>query len=145
VIVRTAEASARRIERGAAIACLGMAAVALVARGGRPDVALGVLGGGALAGASYWAIKAAVHLVASAVTSVPGRARRGRGEEIRAARGRKTVLAWGLALLVLRYALLGLAAYAMIARLRLHPLGLLVGASSVVAAAAAEAIRTART
>jgi hypothetical protein len=40
-----------------------------------------------------------------------------------------------------RYALLALLAYVMIARLRLHPLGLLAGASSVVAAAAVEAFR----
>jgi len=40
-----------------------------------------------------------------------------------------------------RYALLALLAYVMIARLRLHPLGLLAGASSVVAAAAIEAGR----
>ncbi len=40
-----------------------------------------------------------------------------------------------------RYALLVLLAYVMIARLRLHPLGLLAGASSVVAAASVEACR----
>jgi hypothetical protein len=44
-----------------------------------------------------------------------------------------------LVLVVLRYALLGFAAYVMIARLRLHPIGLLVGASSIVIAIAAEA------
>jgi len=33
----------------------------------------------------------------------------------------------------------------MIARLRLHPVGLIVGASSIVAAAAIEAVRTTRT
>jgi hypothetical protein len=43
------------------------------------------------------------------------------------------------ALVLLRYALLGFAAYVMIARLRLHPLGLLVGASSIVTAVAVEA------
>jgi hypothetical protein len=42
-------------------------------------------------------------------------------------------------LVVLRYALLAFAAYVMIARLRLHPIGLLVGASSIVAAVAMEA------
>ena len=40
-----------------------------------------------------------------------------------------------------RYALLALIAYVMIARLRLHPLGLLAGASSVVAAVTVEAVR----
>ena len=40
-----------------------------------------------------------------------------------------------------RYALLGFMAYVMIARLRLHPLGLLAGASSIVAAVTVEAVR----
>jgi hypothetical protein len=43
--------------------------------------------------------------------------------------------------LTLRYALLGLLAYVMIARLRLHPWGLLAGASSVVAGVSLEAVR----
>jgi hypothetical protein len=45
--------------------------------------------------------------------------------------------------IALRYALLGLLAYVMIARLRLHPWGLLAGASSVVAGASLEAVRLA--
>jgi hypothetical protein len=49
--------------------------------------------------------------------------------------------AWILLRLAGRYALLGFLAYAMIARLRLHPVGLLIGVSSAVAAAAAEALR----
>ena len=40
-----------------------------------------------------------------------------------------------------RYALLALLAYVMIARLRMHPLGLVAGASSVAVAAALEAGR----
>jgi len=40
-----------------------------------------------------------------------------------------------------RYALLAFLAYVMIARLRLHPLGLLAGASSIVAAVTVEAVR----
>ena len=40
-----------------------------------------------------------------------------------------------------RYALLAFLAYVMIARLRLSPLGLIAGASSVVAAAMVEALR----
>ena len=41
-----------------------------------------------------------------------------------------------------RYALLAFLAYVMIARLRLHPLGLLAGASSVTAAVSIEALRS---
>jgi hypothetical protein len=43
-----------------------------------------------------------------------------------------------------RYLVLGLAAYVMIARLRLHAVGVLIGASSLVAAASIEAVRTLR-
>ena len=43
-----------------------------------------------------------------------------------------------------RYLVLGLAAYVMIARLRLHAVGVLIGASSLVAAASFEAVRTLR-
>ena len=51
------------------------------------------------------------------------------------------VSAWTVLKAALRYALLGLLAYVMIARLRLHPVGLLAGASSVVAAVSVEALR----
>ena len=43
--------------------------------------------------------------------------------------------------LVGRHALLGLTAYVIIVRLRLHPVGVLIGASAVVLAAAREAVR----
>jgi hypothetical protein len=43
--------------------------------------------------------------------------------------------------IAIRYALLAFLAYVMISRLRLHPLGLLAGASSVVAAVSVEAVR----
>ena len=104
----------RRLERTAIVVCLAMTAVALVVARGRPGPAVGVLAGGLLIGVSYWTISLAVY-----------------GEKV----------PWTLARVVLRYALLGLLAYVMIARLRLHPLGLLAGASSVVAAASIEACR----
>ncbi len=132
---READPMLRRLERHAVVACLAMAAVALAVRGGRPDVALGVLGGGVLVGASYLAIKASVDRLTARIVSEPAPR----------ATGRKAGWAFGIALFVLRYALLGLIAYVMIARLRLHPVGLIVGATSVVAAAAVEAIRIIRT
>ena len=54
---------------------------------------------------------------------------------------RRPALRWTVMKLTLRYALLGFGAYVMIARLRLPPLGLLAGASSIVAAVAVEAVR----
>jgi len=79
--------------------------------------AAAVLGGGLLVAISFVSIKG--------------------GVEQLAARGRV-----GFALLKMagRYALLGFLAYVMIARLRLPPLGLIAGASSVMAAAALEAM-----
>ena len=129
---RETDPALRRLERHSVWACLALAAVALLVRGGQPDVAIGVLGGGLLAAASYWAIK-------SSVDRFTGRTRPSRGP-----RGRKAALAVATGLLAARYALLVLGAYVMIARLRLHPVGLVVGASSVVAAAAVEAIRASR-
>lgn len=90
--------------------------------------AAGVVGGGVLIGVSYFALASATSALANVVSGQSGedRARVVRATTVR---------------LVGRYALLGLLAYVMIARLRLHPLGLLAGASSVAAAAFVEAVR----
>ena len=103
-----------------------MAAAALALSGAR--AALGVLGGGLMIGVSFVALAGGTGALASAVA---GRTDADRTRLVRAAAIR----------LVGRYALLGFLAYVMIARLRLHPLGLLAGASSVVAAAFVEAGR----
>src|SRR4051812_6308091 len=76
-----------------------------------------VLGGGLLIGISFLSI--------------------GSGVERIAARRR---IGFALVALAGRYALLGFLAYVMIARLRLPPLGLVAGASSVMAAAALDAV-----
>src|SRR5687767_11291560 len=111
----------RRLERNALIWCIGAAVVALIARLGRPDVALGVLGGGGLVAVSYWAIKSGIDGLLRASKSASGGA-----IPMRA-------IAFALLKFVGRYALLGFLAYVMIARLRLHPIGILVGASSLFA------------
>ena len=121
----------RRLQRDACRSCAAMVILALVARGGRPDVALGVLAGGVLIGLSYWAIKSAIDAMLAATAR-------------RLDAARRPSIAWPMAKLAGRYALLIFGAYVMIARLRLHPIGLLAGASSMVAAAAIEAVRTAR-
>lgn len=122
----------RRLERSALAFCVLAAIVALGVRQGNPDVALGILGGGALTGLSYWAIRSSIDGLVALVagrteverTSAPGPG--------------------GILLRVAgRYALLGLLAYAMIARLRLDPVGLLIGVSSLVVAASLEAARAA--
>ena len=110
--------------------CLGMMVPALALAG--IPAALGVLGGGIIAALSYWTLASSVTAL---TTSLAGRA----GEDAAPAPPRRT--GWTLVKAGSRYALLALLAYVMIARLRLHPLGLLAGVSSVVAAIAIEAVR----
>ncbi len=89
-------------------------------------MAIGVLGGGLLIAISLYTIGGGVAvLVAGAAGGAPARQK----------------LAGTLLKVVFRYALLGFLAYVMIARLRLHPLGLLVGATSITAAVFVEAVR----
>lgn len=116
-----------RVSRGALVFTILASAATLAA--GEPRLAGGVLGGGLLSGASLWAIRTGVDSVLERLG--PSAA----GDNARP-------IPWGVwARVVGRYALLAFGAYVMIARLRLHPLGLLVGASSVVVAASVESVR----
>ena len=124
----TQDALLRRVER-TAIACCGVMAIAALAMArGSTGPALAVLAGGCLIGLSYWSIKSGISNLIGAVA--PGDVPR-----TGVPRGRIALQLAG------RYALLGFAAYVMIVRLRLHPLGLLAGASSIVAAVTVEAVR----
>ena len=114
----------RRIGRNSIVICLVASAAAWMVAGGA--AAAGVLGGGLLIGISFTTLGAGAAAVVAAASG---------GEPARRTMVRSVLK------LVLRYALLGFLAYVMIARLRLHPVGLLVGASSVAAAAFVEAIR----
>jgi hypothetical protein len=125
----TGDVFLRRLESTAVIACAAMAVIALALTRGQPDFAAGVLGGGFLIGFSYWTIGSG--LSALGMTATPSR--HTTRQPPRVGRTMLTVF--------VRYALLALLAYVMIARLRLHPLGLLAGASSVVVAASIEAFR----
>jgi hypothetical protein len=118
----------RRVGRTAVIVCASMAAVALIFSPSPLRSALAVIGGGLIAGASYLAIQSGVSALVDrlVVADTPPR---------------RPALRWAVTKLTLRYALLGFGAYVMIARLRLPPLGLLAGASSIVAAVAVEAVR----
>lgn len=105
-----------------------MTIVALVVSRSHVRAAMAVIGGGLIAGGSYFAIQSGVSAFVDQVivSNVPPR---------------RPALRWTVGKLTLRYALLGFGAYVMIARLRLPPLGLLAGASSIVAAVAVEAVR----
>jgi hypothetical protein len=106
-----------RLQREALVSCLVLAVVAAaIARSWWAGLA--VVGGGLLVATSFLSIRGGVDTIAR-----PRHAGR------------------ALLKVVGRYALLGFLAYVMIARLRLPPLGLILGASSVVAAACVEAVR----
>ncbi len=135
---READPMLRRFERNQVIACLVMAAVAAAA--GRLDVALGVVGGGALMTFSYRAIKGGVDAIVAPRGSAPNAMVPPRDPRPPRPRRRAVVLARFAG----RYALLALAAYVMLACLHTHPVGLLIGAASPVVAAAAEAVRVLR-
>ena len=120
----------RRLEWDAVRACGLMALLALAWRRGQPDVALAVVAGGVLAAISYRGIKGGVDALVTTVLEREGAARPARS--------------WALVKFFTRYAILALVAYLVVVRLRLHPIGIVAGASSVVVAAAVEAVRIAR-
>jgi hypothetical protein len=135
----------RRLERTAIAACLLMAAAAVPLGGWWAAAA--VLGGGLIAAVSYASLASGVTALTGAVARAASRAEGPEGEgRAPSTDGNARAHAPGaaartLAKVVLRYALLALLAYVMIARLRLHPIGLLAGVSSVVIAVAVEAVR----
>lgn len=112
----------RRIFRDTAVLCVALAACALLVWPREWRVAGGVLGGGSLVGMSAWAIRGAVD------------GWLGAGEGRRSGAG-------VLVKFFTRHAILALAAYGMMARLRLDPIGLLVGVTSLVLAVGVEAVR----
>ena len=118
----------RRVEITALVLCAVMAAAALALARGAPGPAMAVLAGGLLTLTSYWSIK--IGLSGLITTNAASD-----GAPFRPSRGRIVLQLAG------RYALLGLLGYVMIARLRLHPVALLAGASSFVGAVAVEAVR----
>ena len=113
----------RRVERRALLFTVATAGAAWFAPGGGWRAAAGVAGGAALVGVSYWAIHTAVTGLTDDAVAHAETGRRAR---------------CGLFSLILRYALLAGMAYVMIARLRLPPIALLIGASVMVVAAALE-------
>jgi hypothetical protein len=111
--------STSHFERDAVIACLLMAVVALVLPHGGAWTAVSVLCGGLLSGVSYRGIRNGVD---AALSGQKGRV-------------------MPLVKFFTRHAILASLAYVMLARLRVSPVGLLAGASSLVAAACVSAAR----
>lgn len=132
----------KRVERTAVVVCVVMALAALAIANGRVMPALAVLAGGILASVSYRMIVSSAGALADTLAP-PGSAAAMPLQESAAPApdsARPAAVLTG-AKVAGRYALLALLAYVMIARLRLPPLGLLAGASSVVAAVSIEAFR----
>ena len=117
-----------RLARHTAIACV---VIALLFALWRRNVSapLGVLGGGLLIGLSFWAIRSTVDAVIALRSS---------GET-----GQKTAR-FALVKFFTRHAIVALAAYGMMVRLRLDPVGLLAGVSSLGVAVGVEALRDLR-
>lgn len=149
----------RQFERDAAISCAAMAGAAAIVGKGRPELWAGVVAGGLLMALSYYAIKGGVSLLAGVVSghaaarsgAVDGEARTesdprapGGGGGVAPpfwTRSRRVALAVKF---FTRYALLAVGAYVMLTCFRLHPVGLLAGATSPFVAALAQVVRMSR-
>ena len=117
-----------RVARDTAIACLSTALLFLLFK--RNIAApLGVVGGGLLIGGSFWAVRGAVDGLVLL---------RSGGET-----GRISTL-FTLVKFFTRHAIVAVAAYVMMVRLHLEPLGLLAGVSSLGVAVAIESFRDVR-
>lgn len=112
-----------RVARDAVVLCLLLAGAAWVVWPREWRAAAGVLGGGALIGLAAWAIRGSVDALIG----------RGGG-------GRPGVLV--LVKFFTRHAILAVAAYGMMVRLHLDPVGMLVGVTALALAAGVEAIRS---
>jgi ATP synthase I chain len=117
-----------RVARDTAVACMAIAVVFAV---WKRDVAgpLGVLGGGLLVGLSFWAIRSTV----DTLIAVRSGAETGRNST-----------GFALVKFFTRHAIVALAAYGMMVRLHLDPMGLLAGVSSLGVAVGVEALRDLR-
>ncbi len=124
----------RRVERDAAIACGVMALAALALQRGAMSGAVGVIGGGALMAFSFRAIR-------GGVDAMVGRLAPGGEAGARPPAGR---IGGVLVRFVLRYAIIGVAAWVLLTQLHAHPIGLIAGVTAPVIALGAEAFRLQR-
>lgn len=117
-----------RIARNTAISCVAVAVLYALAR--RSWLAgAAVIGGGLLITISYWAIRGPVDAALARRDSAESPSRSTR---------------WPLVKFFTRHAIVALAAYGMMVRLHLDPIGLLAGVSSLGVAVGVEALRDLR-
>jgi hypothetical protein len=128
-----------RIVRNTAVSCVVIAALAAVwTRGFRAP--FGVLGGGLLIGLSYWAIRGAVDALIALRSGLSSHS----GEAAAPDDGVRKSARLPLVKFFTRHGMLALAAYVMMVRLHLDPVGLLAGVSSLAVAVAVEVLRDLR-
>jgi hypothetical protein len=119
----------QRFERTTVISIGALALIAFLLRPTQPRIALGVLGGGVLVALSYWGLRGLADVV---------------GKPADFGKKRPSFRVFALVKFFTRHAILALAAYGMMARLELHPIGLLIGVSAPGVAAALETMRARR-
>jgi hypothetical protein len=115
-----------RVARDSGVTVVVTTVAFLIWRPDQPRLAGGVVGGGVLIATAWWAIGGLV-----------GAALRGG----KTGENRRVLRALALVKFFTRHVILALAAYGMMARLQLHPVGLLVGVSAVLVGATMEAAR----
>jgi hypothetical protein len=128
-----------RIARDMVLACVAIA-IAFWLWKGNLTSPFGVLGGGLLIGLSFWAIRGTVDTL---IARQPGLSRRSREGAKADGTGRNST-AFALVKFFTRHGIVALAAYGMMVRLHLDPLGLLAGVTSLGVAVGVEALRDLR-
>ena len=121
MVPREPRDSVSRVARNTALVCVALAIVFWVWKRNLASP-FGVLGGGLLIGLSFWAIRGTVDSLVS---------------------GQKPA-GFALVKFFTRHGIVALAAYGMMVRLKLDPMGLLAGVSSLGVAVGVEAIRDLR-
>ena len=125
-----------RVARTTAVVCLVFAIVFAIWK--RTFAApLGVLGGGLLIAISFWAIRGLVDALFARRADASGRIEAGAS---RRQTGQNTT-GFALVKFFTRHGIVALAAYGMMVRLRVDPMGLLAGVSSLGVATAVEGLR----
>ena len=123
-----------RVQRDTSVVCAALALVATMSGGWR--AAFGVVAGGLVVFVSYQGIKAGIDGLVARSTMADDQSSR--------LRSRASSRAWTLVKFITRYGILAAVAYVMMVRLRAHPVWMVAGASSFVAAVTVEAVRQLR-
>jgi len=128
-----------RVARNTALACLAIALLFFVWKR-TLAASIAVLGGGLLIGLSFWAIRGTIDTLITRKRALSRR--RPEGAKADETGGNST--AFALVKFFTRHGIVAVAAYVMMVRLHLDPVGLLAGVSSLGVAVGVEALRDLR-